>query len=97
MDEARRMSGAGGSELYVGAHTFRTSDATLKNGTYAIYIREDCSAMITSMKVNGTAVTATSGGKGIPGADLKAGDFFTFGNQITEIVTAGGSFIGYQG
>jgi hypothetical protein len=97
MDPSRMMSGAGGSELYVGAHTFNKAAGTLKNGTFSIYIREDCSAMITSMKVGGVAVAASSNGKGIPGADLKAGDFFTFAGEITEIVSAGGSFIGYQG
>jgi hypothetical protein len=94
--EIQMMSASGGSELYVGAHTFKTSDGTLESGTKSIFIREDQSAQITSMKVNDVAVTAAADGKGIVGADLKAGDFFTFKNEITEIVQAGGSFIGYQ-
>ena len=84
-------AGSGGSHLYVGAHTFKISDSTLYEDTRSIYIREDCTAMITSMKVGGTSVT-----RGIVGADLKAGDFFTFEKAITEIVVAGGSFIGYS-
>lgn len=89
--EIQMIAGSGGSHLYVGAHTFGTADKSLYEDTKSIYIREDCSAMITSMKVKGTVVT-----RGIVGADLKAGDFFTFENYITEIVTAGGSFIGYS-
>jgi|ERR1035437_1229015 hypothetical protein len=90
-DEIKMMAGSGGSQLYVGAHTFKTSDQSLNQGTRSIYIREDCLAMITSMKVNGVAQT---GGK--VAADLKTGDFFTFDAEITEIITAGGSFIGYE-
>ena len=90
-DEQRMMAGAGGSRLYVGAATYKTSDGTLNKGTRSIFIRADQAAMITSMKVNGIAVTTAP-----TGSDLLAGDFFTFPNDLTEIVTAGGSFIGYQ-
>jgi hypothetical protein len=94
--EIQMVAGSGGSELYVGAHTFKTSDGTLYEDTRSIFIREDCSAMITSMKVKGVSMTSTTGGKGIVGADLKAGDFFTFKAPVTEMVVAGGSFIGYS-
>ena len=90
-DEIKMMAGSGGSRLYVGAATYKTSDDSLNIGTRSIYIREDQSAMITSMKVNGIALTKTP-----VGSDLKAQDFFTFSDDITEIVIAGGSFIGYQ-
>jgi hypothetical protein len=96
MNEIKMMSGSGGSRLYVGAHTFKTSDGTLNADTRSIYIREDQAAMITSMKVNGVALSAIADGKGIIGAALKANDFFTFDAEITEIVCAGGSFIGYE-
>jgi len=86
------MAGAGGSKLYVGAATYKTSDGTLNKGTLSIYIRADQAAMITSMKVDGNAVTVPP-----VGSDLLAGDFFTFHKAVTEIVIAGGSFIGYQG
>ena len=91
-DEQRMMAGAGGSRLYVGAGTYKTSDGTLNNGTRSIFIRADQAAMITSMKVDGTAVSLKP-----TGADLLAGDFYTFGGYLTEIVTTGGSFIGYEG
>ena len=90
-NEIRMMSGSGGSKLYVGAATYKTSDSTLNTGTRSIYIRADQAAMITSMKVDDVAVT------GAPvGSDLKAMDLFTFDGELTEIVLAGGSFIGYQ-
>jgi predicted metal-dependent phosphotriesterase family hydrolase len=89
--ELQQIAGSGGSHLYVGAGTYKTSDGTLYEDTRSIYIRADQSAMITSMKVNGTSIT-----RGIVGADLKANDFFTFEKAITEIVIAGGSFIGYS-
>jgi hypothetical protein len=91
MDELKMMSGSGGSKLYVGAHTFRISDNTLNEGTRSIWIRETQSAMITSMKIAGVVQTG-----GLVGANLIAGDFFTFDQEITEIVVAGGSFIGYE-
>jgi len=90
-DEIKMMAGSGGSRLYDGAATYKTSDDTLNIGTRSIFIRVVQAAMITSMKVNGVAVT-----KKPVGSDLLAGDFFTFTNDITEIVIAGGSFIGYQ-
>lgn len=92
MTDADRMSaGAGGSRLYVGAGTYKTSDGTLNKGTRSIYIRVDQLAMITSHKVNGVAVTNKP-----TGSDLLAGDFFAFPALLTEIIIAGGSFIGYQ-
>lgn len=90
-NELRLMSGSGGSRLYVGAATYKTSDGTLNAGTRSIFVRADQLAMITSMKVDGVAVVVTP-----VGSDLLAGDFFTFEKDITEIVLAGGSFIGYQ-
>jgi hypothetical protein len=90
-NEIRMMSGAGGSRLYVGAGTFKTSDGTLNANTRSIFIRVDQSAMITSMKIAGVSLTLKP-----VGADLLAGDFYTFSDKITEIITAGGSFIGYQ-
>ena len=90
-NEIKMMSGSGGSRLYVGTATYKTSDGTLNTGTRSIYIRVDQAAMITSMKVNDVAVTDTP-----VGSDLLALDFFTFENDITEMVVAGGSFIGYQ-
>lgn len=91
MNEIKMMSGSGGSRLYVGAATFKTSDGTLNDHTRSIYIREDQAAMITSMKVNGVVIAVTP-----VSSDLKAADFFTFSDDITEIVTSGGSFVGYQ-
>lgn len=90
-NEIKMMAASGGSNLYVGAATYKTSDSTLNEGTRSIYIRADQAAMITSMKVNDVAVT-----NGLIGADLLAGDFFTFAEDITEIVIAGGSFIGFE-
>jgi hypothetical protein len=90
-NEIRMMAGAGGSRLYEGATTFKTSDGTLNLHTRSIYVRADQAAMITSMKVNGVALALKP-----VAADLKAGDFFTFSDSITEIVLTGGSFIGYE-
>jgi hypothetical protein len=90
-NELRMMAGAGGSRLYEGSGTFKTSDGTLNEHTRSIFVRADQSAMITSMKVNGVALALKP-----VGSDLKAGDFFTFSDSITEIVLAGGSFIGYE-
>jgi hypothetical protein len=89
-DEIKMIAGSGGSKLYA-TGTFKTSDDTLNEGTRSIYVREDATAMITSMKVNGVSVTGS-----LVGANLKAGDFFTFDAEITEIVIAAGSFIGYE-
>jgi hypothetical protein len=91
MNEIKMMSGSGGSRLYVGANTFKTSDSTLNDDTRSIFIREDQVAMITSMKVKGVALAVAP-----VGSDLKANDFFTFNDEVTEIVISGGSFIGYQ-
>ncbi len=91
-----RLAGDGGSNLYSGADTYKTSDGSLNKGTVAIYIREDQAAMITSAQMvdgNGTVI-AVAGGH--VGGDLKAGDYFTFPHELSEIVIAGGSFIGYQ-
>lgn len=90
-NEIRMMSGSGGSRLYVGAATYKTSDGTLNEHTRSISIRETQAAMITSMKVNGIAVTDAP-----VGSDLLAQDFYTFPKEVTEIVLSGGSFIGYQ-
>jgi hypothetical protein len=90
-NEIKMMAGSGGSRLYVGAHTFKISDQTLNENIRSIYIRADQSAMITSMKIAGVAEIVAP-----VGSDLLAGDFFTFKDELTEIVTAGGSFIGYQ-
>ena len=92
MNDLQRVSGSGGSRLYDGANTYKTSDGTLNKGTISIFIRANQAAMITSMKINGIATTLKP-----VGSDLLAGDFYTFSNEITEIVIAGGSFIGYQG
>ena len=91
-----RIAAEQGSDLYDGAGTYKVSDKSLKRNTRAIYVREDQAAMITSMKlmVRGTATVQTLE---LVGADLMAGDFFTFEYPIEEIVIAGGSFIGYQG
>lgn len=87
-----KIAGFNGSKLYVGAATYKTSDSTLRPGISRIYIREDQVAMVTSMKVNDIA----EGGNGtIVGKDLKAGDFYTFQGNISEIVISGGSFIGH--
>lgn len=86
----RHISGADGSDLYVGAGTYKTSDGSLKANCRTIYIREDQTAMITSMKL---AEAVHTGNK--IGAALKAGDIFTFNDDITEIIISGGSFIGY--
>jgi hypothetical protein len=91
-----RIAGDAGSELYSGAGTYKTSDGSLKKDTVAIYVREDQAAMITSAKaVNNNGTTYDLAGNLIAG-NLKAGDFFTFPHPISEIVIAGGSFIGYQ-
>lgn len=90
-NEIRMMAGSGGSRLYVGAATYKTSDDSLNEHTRSIFVRADQAAMITSMKVKDVAVIKTP-----VGSDLLAGDFFTFDDEITEIVLAGGSFIGYQ-
>jgi hypothetical protein len=90
-NEIRMMSGSGGSRLYEGAGTFKTSDGTLNDKTRSIFIRADQTAMITSMKINGVVLALKP-----VGANLLATDFYTFSDKITEIVLAGGSFIGYQ-
>ena len=90
-NEIRMMAGAGGSRLYEGAGTFKTSDSTLNDKTRSIYIRADQTAMITSMKIAGISLSLKP-----VGADLLATDFYTFSDKITEIIIAGGSFIGYQ-
>jgi hypothetical protein len=90
-NEIKMMSGSGGSRLYEGAATYKTADGSLNPGTRSIYIRADQAAMITSMKVGGAALALKP-----VGSSLLAGDFFTFSDEITEIVIAGGSFIGYQ-
>jgi hypothetical protein len=91
MNEIKMMSGSGGSRLYNAAGTYKISDGTLNEGTRSIFIREDQAAMITSMKVNDVAVTNKPVGEA-----LKTSDFYTFSDQITEIVISGGSFIGYE-
>jgi hypothetical protein len=88
--EIQMMAGSGGCKLY-GTGTFKTSDSTLNEGTRSIFVREDATAMITSMKVAGVVYTG-----GIVGVNLKALDFFTFKADITEIVIAAGTWIGYE-
>ena len=98
MDELRQIAGAGGSGLYVGAGTYKTSDGTLKAGTRVIRVRADQAAMITSIKllIKGSEVAQT-GAINFVGADLLKDDEIFYPHPISEIVIAGGSFIGYRG
>jgi len=96
MDEGRRVAGAGGSKLYVGAGTYSVAAGTLNKGTTSIYIRADQAAMITSAKTTDYNIAAVAITGAPIGSDLLLGDFFTFKNPLSEIVIAGGSFIGYQ-
>ena len=86
-----------GIDLYSGAATYFTAGGTLKKDTRAIIIRADQAAMITaiSLNINGTATVQT--GLNLVGADLLAGDLFTFPYEISSITITGGSFIGYRG
>jgi hypothetical protein len=92
-----RIAAEVGSDLYSGAATYSTADGTLKKDTRAIIIRADQAAMITaiSLNINGTATVQT--GLNLVGADLLAGDLFTFPYEISSITITGGSFIGYRG
>ena len=73
----------------------KTSDGSLKKSTVAIYVREDQAAIIHFRKKLITMEsTYDLAGNLIAGELKRQGDFFTFPHPITEIVIAGGSFIG---